>query len=102
MPLQLLVISPRGTGKTTAAHALADKLEARLISHKLSQSVPHHGHTGPFIIDDLSEQPLEIQRWVLHNLLYKDFYLFSSTDNLDQMLPPLARYLSNLYPEYFL
>ncbi len=101
MPLQLLVISPRGTGKTTAANALADKLGARLISRKLSQSVPH-GHTGPFVVDDLSEQPLEIQRWVLHNLISKDFYLFSCTTNLDRMLSPLARYLSHLYPEYFL
>jgi len=101
MSLQLLVISPRGTGKTTAAHALADKLEARLISRKLSQSVPH-GHTGPFVIDDLSEQPLEMQIWVINNLLRHDFYLFSGTDLLPFMYPPLARYLSNLYPEYFL
>ena len=102
MPLKLFIASPHNTGKSTTAFALADKLNAHLIFPKLSGSPVPRGIAGPFVIDDLSHQTIDLQRWVLHNLLYHDFYLFCNSSYLDTLYPPLKRFLENHYPEAFL
>ena len=102
MALKLFIASPRSTGKTTAALALADKHSATYIGWKMSNSPIPYGCTGPFVIDDLSHQSLDLQTWVLSHLLRYDFYLFCDSSDLDSLYPPLARYLQHLHPEAFI
>ena len=102
MALKLFIASPRSTGKTTAALALADMHLATYIGLKMSHSPIPYGCTGPFVIDDLSRQSLDLQSWVLSHFLRYDFYLFCNSSDLDRLYPPLARYIQHLYPEAFI
>ena len=102
MALKLFIASPCGTGKTTAAHALTDKHSATYIGLKMSNSPTPHGCHGPFVIDELSRQSLDLQQWVLARLLHDDFYLFCDYSDLSNIYPPLQRYLQLCYPEAFI
>lgn len=102
MALKLFIASPRGTGKTTAAHALADKHSATYIPVKMSNSPIPRGCYGPFVIDELSRQSLDMQSWILARLLHDDFYLFCDSSDLKSIYPPLSRYLQTCYPEAFI
>ena len=102
MPLKLFIASPRNTGKTDVALALAEKLTAFYIPWKLSSMSPPRGLHGPFVIDELSNQSVDLQQWVLHNLLKYDFYLFCNSADVKLIYPPLQRFLANHYPEAFL
>jgi MoxR-like ATPase len=102
MALKLFIASPHGTGKTTTAHALADRHSATYIGWKMSNSHIPYGCHGPFIIDELSRQSLDLQQWVLARLLHDDFYLFCDYSDLSNIYPPLQRYLQHCYPEAFL
>lgn len=102
MSLQTFIATPRGTGKTTAAHALTDKLQATYIPCKMSHASTPRGHIGPFVVDELSHQSLDLQQWILHNLLRYDYYLFCDSSSVSDIYPPLKRYLVNCYPEAFL
>lgn len=102
MSLKLFTASPRNTGKTSISFALAEILNAFYIPWKLSNYYPPMGYDGPFVIDELSRQSTDIQRWILHNLLRYDFYLFCDSADVKSIHPPLQRFLANHYPEAFL
>ena len=102
MSLQTFIATPRYTGKTTAAHALTDKLQATYIPCKMSYASTPRGCIGPFVVDELSRQSTDLQQWVLHNLLRYDFYLFCDSADVKSIHPPLQRFLANHYPEAFL
>ena len=101
MALKLFLTIPDDVGFSTAV-AIAEKHNATLIPLKLSGS-PVPSTTGPFVVDNLSMQSLDIQRWVLANLSHYDFYLVARCgETLEFLYPPLARYLQHLHPEAFI
>ena len=101
MALKLFLTIPDDLG-FSAAVAIADMHDATLIPLKLSSSsIP--STTGPFVVDNLSLQSLDLQRWVLTNLQRYDFYLVARCgETLEFLYPPLARYLQHLHPEAFI
>lgn len=102
MSLKLFIASPHNTGKTDIAFALAQELKAFYIPWKISNYSPPKGYAGPFVIDELSRQSLDMQQWILHNLLRYDFYLFCDSSDTKSIFPPLQRFLANHYPESFI
>ena len=102
MALIKLIVSPRDTGKTTAAHALQEKYNAWLIPHKMSSCSVPRGCRGPFIIDELSRQTKELQLWAINQLIHSDFYIFCDSGDLHNLIGPWQRLIANQYPEYLI
>lgn len=102
MSLKLFITMPDDLGFSVAV-ALAEKHKATLVPLKLSGSSIPSITSGPFVIDNISLQSLDLQRWVLANLLRYDFYLVARCgETLKFIYPPLQRFLADHYPESFI